>query len=43
VNLPKTRIIPDNAVSQYKNGVLEITIPKSKQIRLEDKGKAKMV
>jgi HSP20 family molecular chaperone IbpA len=43
VNLPKTQIIPDNAVSQYKNGVLEITIPKSKQIRLEDKGKAKMV
>ncbi|MGD0029664.1 MAG: Hsp20/alpha crystallin family protein [Candidatus Bathyarchaeia archaeon] len=43
VDLPKTQIAPDNTSSQYKNGVLEITIPKSKQLRLEDKGKTKMV
>lgn len=43
VHLPNTQINPNNAVSQYKNGVLEITIPKNKQTRLEDKGKTKMV
>ena len=43
VHLPNTQINPNDAVSHYKNGVLEITLAKNKQIRFEDKGKTKMV
>jgi HSP20 family molecular chaperone IbpA len=43
IDLPKRHIASESISSEYKNGVLEITIPKSKEMRWEDKGKAKMV
>ncbi len=43
VDLPKRPIAPDSASWEYRNGVLEITIPKNKGLRWKDKGKAKMV
>jgi HSP20 family molecular chaperone IbpA len=42
VRLPKRRIEAENISSEYKNGVLKITLPKKKE-RWKDKGKTKMV
>jgi HSP20 family molecular chaperone IbpA len=43
VRLPKRRIEAENISSEYKNGVLKITLPKKKELRWKDKGKTKMV
>jgi HSP20 family molecular chaperone IbpA len=43
IDIPKKCMISKKASSEYKNGVLEITIPKTKELRWTDKSKAKMV
>jgi HSP20 family molecular chaperone IbpA len=43
VRLPKRRIEAENISSEYKNGVLKITLLKKKELRWKDKGKTKMV
>lgn len=43
IDLPKRNIATEGVSSEYKNGVLEITVPKKKELRWTDKSKAKMV
>ena len=43
VHLPKKHVEAKNMSSQYKNGVLKITIPKKTELRWKDKGKTRMV
>jgi len=43
IDLPKRHMATEKASSEYKNGVLKITIPKSDLLRREDQGKARMV
>lgn len=43
IDLPKRNIAAESISSEYKNGVLEVTIPKRKAIRWLDKGKARMI
>ena len=43
IDLPDLEIAADAATSHYKNGVLEITIPRKKKLRDKDMRKARMV
>jgi HSP20 family protein len=43
LRLPESHIDGENMSSEYKNGVLVITIPKRKELRWPDTGKARMV
>ena len=36
VNLPGENIVPDKATSEYKNGVLTITVPRKIKLREKD-------
>ncbi len=42
-NLPSTHLAIESMSSEYKNGVLEITIPKRKALREKDARKTKMI
>ena len=42
-NLPKTHLATEKMSSEYKNGVLEITIPKRKALREKDAKNARMI
>jgi HSP20 family protein len=42
-NLPKTHLATEKMSSEYKNGVLEITIPKRKALREKDARNARMI
>ncbi len=43
IRLPDAHIAVENMSTEYKNGVLEITIRKKKELSWKDRGKAKMV
>lgn len=43
IELPKTPVAVDALSSMYRNGVLQITIPRKRKLRDKDAGKAKMV
>jgi HSP20 family protein len=43
IRLPDAHVAVENVSTEYKNGVLGITIPKKKELGWKDRGKAKMV
>jgi HSP20 family molecular chaperone IbpA len=43
IELPNKNVATEAVTSQYKNGVLEVRIPKRKQLRAEDLHKTRMV